>query len=88
MSESDVKRATTGSSAFGAGANRRESLSSDDKVKAVMREFEKGTLHSGDGKIVTDRDQALAIAYGEAGKSNKSIQKSIEEIQKLRKSLK
>lgn len=36
------------------------------KVSRVMREFAAGTLKSGSGKTVTDRKQALAIAYSEA----------------------
>jgi len=69
MSETDVKRATSGSTKYGAGAERRKHLSPEDKIKAVMKEFEQGTLHSGDGKLVTDRKQAAAIAYSEAGQS-------------------
>jgi len=38
------------------------------KVKKVMHEFEKGTLHSGSAKgpKVTSRKQAVAIALAEA----------------------
>ena len=32
-----------------------------------MEEFANGTLTSSDGKKVTDKKQALAIAYSEAG---------------------
>lgn len=40
------------------------------KVKKVMKEFEKGELHSGSktGKKVTDQKQAIAIALSEARK--------------------
>jgi hypothetical protein len=40
------------------------------KVKKVVKEFEKGDLHSGSkkGPIVKDKDQALAIGYSEAKK--------------------
>jgi len=69
MSEADVKKATTGSTKYGAGAERRKHLSPEDKIKAVMKEFDQGTLHSGDGKLVTDRSQALAIGYSEARES-------------------
>jgi hypothetical protein len=43
------------------------------KVKKVMGEFKKGTLHSGSssGPKVTSRKQAVAIAMSEAGKSKK-----------------
>ena len=37
------------------------------KIKKVMEEFANGTLTSSDGKKVTDKKQALAIAYSEAG---------------------
>jgi hypothetical protein len=40
------------------------------KEEKVMSEFKEGTLHSGKGgPVVTDRQQALAIALSEAGKS-------------------
>lgn len=38
----------------------------EDKVAFVMREFEDGKLKDSHGNIVTDKDQALAIAYSEA----------------------
>lgn len=39
-----------------------------DKVHKVMHEFKEGELHSGSksGPVVTDRDQAIAIAMSEA----------------------
>lgn len=37
-----------------------------EKVAYVMREFSKGRLHDSHGNVVTDRKQALAIAYSEA----------------------
>lgn len=44
------------------------------KVEKVMHEFKHGELHSGSkhGPTVTNRDQALAIAMNEAGKSRYS----------------
>ena len=38
------------------------------KIKKVMKEFEKGELHSGskEGPLVTKPKQAVAIAYSEA----------------------
>jgi hypothetical protein len=40
------------------------------KVSKVMREYKKGTLHSGKGgKVVKSRRQAIAIALSEAGMS-------------------
>ena len=44
------------------------------KVGKVMREFEKGELHSGkSGKIVKNPKQAIAIALSEAGMSRKKM---------------
>ena len=41
-----------------------------DKVHTVMHEFKEGTLHSGkSGKVVTVRQQAIAIAMNQAGLS-------------------
>lgn len=47
---------------LGAGAKKRKGLSHAEKVHVVMGEFKRGTLHSGSGKKVTKRSQALAIA--------------------------
>jgi len=41
----------------------------EKKVSKVMREYGAGTLKSSSGKKVTSRDQAIAIALSEAGKS-------------------
>ncbi len=41
------------------------------KVGVVMKEFKKGKLHSGSGKIVKSRKQAIAISLSEAGLSRK-----------------
>ena len=37
-----------------------------NKVRKVMHEFKKGKLRSSDGKVVTDKKQAIAIALSEA----------------------
>lgn len=42
--------------------------SKEDKIAYVMKEFEEGRLKDSHGNIVTDKDQALAIAYSEAEK--------------------
>jgi len=44
---------------------------SNTKAHQVMHEFKTGTLHSGSkkGPKVTSRQQAIAIAMSEAGKS-------------------
>jgi len=43
------------------------------KVKTVMEEWEKGTLHSGSkkGPIVRSQKQAIAIALSQSGQSRK-----------------
>lgn len=42
-------------------------------VKQEMEKFKKGELHSGkNGKVVTDKKQAIAIALSEAGMSKKA----------------
>ena len=42
------------------------------KVARVMREYKKGSLHSGKkGPVVKSRKQAVAIALSEAGMSRK-----------------
>ena len=43
------------------------------KVKKVMGEFKRGTLHSGKGgPVVKNRRQAVAIAMNEAGMAKKT----------------
>jgi len=43
------------------------------KFDLVMHEFEVGALEDSHGNLVTDRDQALAIAYSESGMSKSRI---------------
>jgi len=46
------------------------------KVGKVMREYKEGTLHSGKGgKVVKNRQQAIAIAMSEAGMKQKKKKK-------------
>lgn len=47
---------------------------SQEKVKKVMHEFKKGSLHSGSkqGPKVKSRKQAIAIALNQAGLSKQS----------------
>jgi hypothetical protein len=40
-----------------------------EKIAKVMKEFSEGKLKSGSGEVVTDKDQALAIAYSYFEKS-------------------
>lgn len=56
---------------LGAGAAKRKNLSPENKVEVVMKEFKRGTLHSGSGKIVTNKKQAIAIAISESKKHKK-----------------
>jgi hypothetical protein len=55
----------------------------DDKVGTVMSEFKDGTLKTPQGKTVTDRNQALAIALREAGITEKDLHKA-EIVNKIR----
>jgi len=41
------------------------------KIRKVMREYERGTLRSSTGKKVTSRKQALAIAMSEASRKKR-----------------
>lgn len=52
------------------------------KFKKVMREFKEGTLKSSSGEIVTDKDQAIAIAYSESGMDKGEVEKAIVTIVK------
>ena len=68
MGEREVEQATQHPDVLGAGARKRESLDPQDKVHAVMKEYDKGTLHSGSGEKVTNPKQAVAIGLSEARK--------------------
>ena len=60
------------SNKLGAGAAaRRKNLSGKAKIPVVMKEFKRGTLHSGSGEVVTNPKQAVAIAMSEAGMSKR-----------------
>lgn len=54
---------------LGAGAKKRKHLPAKEKVGVVMREFKRGTLHSGSGGKVTNPKQAVAIGLSEARKA-------------------
>lgn len=47
-----------------------------NKVSRVMHEFKAGKLKTPDGKLVTDKEQAIAIALSEAGVSSSDLKKS------------
>jgi len=54
-----------------------------DKVGQVMSEWKDGKLKTPEGKVVTDKNQALAIALSEAGLTKKNLDK-IETINRIR----
>jgi hypothetical protein len=58
---------------LGEGAKKRKSLAGKEKIPVVMKEFSKGTLHSGSGAKVKSKAQALAIGYSEARKSGAKL---------------
>ena len=58
---------------LGAGAKKRKSLPSKEKVGVVMSEYKHGTLHSGSGEKVTNPKQAIAIGLSEARKAGAKI---------------
>lgn len=69
-SEKRVKKAMEHPNTLGAGAAKRKKLDPKEKVTAVMKEFKRGTLHSGSGEIVHNKEQAVAIVLSEAKKKN------------------
>lgn len=71
MSSEAVKKAMRHPDKLGAGAKKRRALGNKSKFEAVMGEFKRGTLHSGSGEKVTNREQAIAIAFSEARKAKR-----------------
>lgn len=70
-----IKKAMHHPDKLGAGAKKRKSLPPKEKVETVMKEFKRGTLHSGSGPIVTNPKQAIAIGLSEARKAGAKIPK-------------
>jgi hypothetical protein len=70
-SDKRIANAMKHQNVLGAGARKREKLKPKEKATAVMKEWKRGTLHSGSGKIVHDPKQAIAIALSEKNKKNK-----------------
>lgn len=68
----------------GKEVKKAKKVAQEKKVAKVMSEFKAGTLKSGSGKVVTDKDQALAIAMNEARLSKGGILE--EPIFELKKS--
>lgn len=73
--ESRAKAAMKHKDVLGAGAKKRKALPAKEKVGVVMREFKRGTLHSGSGGKVTNPKQAVAIGLSEARKAGAHIPK-------------
>lgn len=70
-----IKKAMKHPDVLGAGAKKRKKLPAQEKVHTVMKEFKRGTLHSGSGPIVTNPKQAIAIGLSEARKAGAKIPK-------------
>jgi hypothetical protein len=85
MAQKDITVAMQHPNSLGAGARKREHLSKPDKMKVVMKEFSRGTLHSGSGKIVTNPKQAEAIGYSEAGEKKNDYKKALDSRKKADK---
>lgn len=73
--ESRSKEAMKHKDVLGAGAKKRKALPAKEKVGVVMREYDRGTLHSGSGAKVTNPKQAIAIGLSEARKAGAKIPK-------------
>ena len=69
----DEIRKKLGRSPFG---NKIGNTASDDKFAYVMREFDEGKLKTPDGKVVTDPEQAKAIAYSESKKTENGLDRA------------
>jgi len=69
--EARKKKAMKHPDKLGAGAAKRKALPNKEKIPVVMKEFARGTLNSGSGHKVTNKKQALAIGYSEAGEKKK-----------------
>lgn len=67
----NVQEALRHKNVLGAGAEKRRKLKTRREVfEAVMKEFHRGTLHSGSGEIVKNPKQAMVIALHEASKKS------------------
>lgn len=53
-----------------------------EKISDVMQEYKKGKLKSSSGEIVTNRDQAIAIAISEAKNDGLKVPKQKKESEK------
>ncbi|MDD2493953.1 MAG: DUF6496 domain-containing protein [Tissierellia bacterium] len=66
-----IKNAMKHPNVLGAGAKKRKKLPPKKRTTAVMKEWKRGTLHSGSGKIVKSKKQAIAIAISESKSKRK-----------------
>jgi len=73
MSKDSVKKAMQHTNKLGAGASKRKHLDPKNKVEVVMKEYKRGTLHSGSGDIVTNPKQAVAIGLSESRKLKNKV---------------
>lgn len=62
--------------------NKISNSASEDKFAYVMREFDEGKLKTPDGKVVTDPEQAKAIAYSESKKTENGLARARNAIKK------
>lgn len=69
QSAMDVLSRLRGSFGVQKGMDEASDEERNAKVEKVMREFKEGRLRSSSGELVTDRDQAIAIAMSESGQS-------------------
>lgn len=67
------------------GAKKVGNSASDDKFAYVMREFDEGKLKTPDGKVVTDPEQAKAIAYSESKKTENGLARARNAMAKNKK---
>lgn len=69
--DQQIKSAMKHPNVLGAGAKKRNKLPPKYRVEVVMKEYKRGTLHSGSGSIVKNKKQAIAIAISESKKRKK-----------------
>lgn len=63
---------------LGAGAAKRRKLPPRQRGSVIAAEYERGTLHSGSGKIVKNPAQMRAIVFSETHPQGKSHPHSIK----------
>lgn len=66
--KNDISRALVHPDKLGAGARKRKRLKPNDRIRAVMKEYARGTLNSGSGHRAKNRKQAIAIGLSESRK--------------------